>query len=79
MPSTIFKTGHRNAEYTSKVSVSSDASTGKRIIKIPLATAAGHYVFLTNSFVVFGFEIVRIRRTKVIGLMIINNGNIQSF
>ncbi len=65
--------------FFNRISVLSDASTGKRIIGIPLATATGHYVFLTNSFVVFGFENVRMRSTNVVGLMIINNGNVQSF
>ncbi len=65
--------------FFNRIGVSSDASTGKRIIGIPLATATGQYVFLTNSFVVFGFENVRIRNTNVVGLMLANNGNIQSF
>ncbi len=65
--------------FFNRISVSSDASTGKKIIRIPLATATGYYVFLTNSFVAFGFENVRMRNTNVLGLMISNNGNIQSF
>ncbi len=65
--------------FFNRISISSDASTGTRIIGIPLAAASGHYVFLTNSFVVFGFENVRIRSTNVVGLIISSNGSTQSF
>ncbi len=64
--------------YFASISVSQDTSTGKRIM-IPSAKAIGHFLFLTNSFVVYSFENVLIHNTNVYGLRTSSDGRPQQF
>ncbi len=52
--------------YFTGIRVSQDTSMGKRIM-IPSAEGTEYFLFLTNSFVVHGFENVLIRNTNASG------------
>ncbi len=64
--------------YFTDISVSPDPSTWRRI-RIPSAEGTEYFLFLTNSFVVYGFENVLIRSTNVFGSWIANDGSLQQF